>query len=361
MPDAAMPPLEDAPALSRFEFWPGWLFYLPMWPVILGLAIRHRGLRLPLLANPAIPAGGLVGESKSAAFAALTGPERATLAPYATLARSGRAAAQLARAEAAMAAAGIGYPVVAKPDLGCRGAGVRPVRDAGELLAYLHGFPEGETAILQQLVAAEGEAGVFYVRKPGAAQGRIVSLTLKYFPQVTGDGRATIEDLILGDPRAGRVARLYLPRFAGRLDEVPRPGERVRLVFAGNHSKGAIFRDGGAHVTEALERRFDAIADSIPGFHFGRFDVRFDDFAAFRAGRGFTIVEFNGAGAESTHIWDGRMSLLRAWGTLARQYALLFAIGAANRRLGHRPEGLLALLGRWRRERRATKRYPLTA
>jgi hypothetical protein len=132
------------------------------------------------------------------------------------------------------------------------------------------------------------------------------------------------------------------------------------LVFAGNHCRGAIFRDGSAHATEALAARFDRIADCIPGFHFGRFDVRFADFDAFRKGRGFTIVEFNGAGAETTHIWDSRITLREAWSSLARQYALLFAIGAANRRLGHRPEGLRALLARWRRERRATKRYPLT-
>ncbi|MBO9711688.1 hypothetical protein [Sphingomonas sp.] len=356
-----MPPLEPAPPLSRFEFWPGWIFYLPIWGLVIGLAIRHRGLRLPLLANPALPAGGLVGESKSEAFAALSGPERDVLAPYATLLRCGNAGVQVAVAEAAMAAAGIGYPVVAKPDLGCRGAGVRPVRDRAELLAYLHGFPRGETLILQRLAVGAGEAGVFYVREPGRRQGGILSLTLKYFPEIIGDGRATIETLIRRDPRAGQVARLYLPRFAGRLGEVPASGERVPLVFAGNHSKGAIFRDGRGFVTEALVTRFDAIADSIPGFHFGRFDVRFADFAAFRGGQGFTIVEFNGAGAEATHIWDSRMTLFGAWKTLARQMALLFAIGAANRRLGHRPEGWRMLIARWRRERRATKRYPLTA
>lgn len=361
MPARAMPPLEEGARLSWFEFLPGWIFYLPMWLWIAALAIRHRGVRLPLVANPGIPAGGLVGESKLAALAALDGPERGAVARWTGLARLGSAAVQIAEAERAMALAGFSYPAVAKPDLGCRGAGVRPVRDATELAAYLEGFPEGEALVLQQLVEASGEAGVFYVRAPGAAQGRIVSLTLKYFPEVRGDGRSTIEALIRRDPRAGRLAHLYLPRFAGRLGEVPRFGERIRLVFAGNHCRGAIFRDGGAHVTEALERRFDAIADSIRGFHFGRFDVRFDDFAEFRRGRGFAIVEFNGAGAEATHIWDGRARLRDAWASLARQYAALFAIGAANRRLGHRPESLFALLVRWRREKRAVRRYPLTA
>jgi hypothetical protein len=356
-----MPPLEEAPVLSRFEFWPASAFYLPLWPWIAWLAVRHRGLRLPLLANPGIPAGGLVGEAKSQVFAALGGAERATLAPYTTLDRAGAAISQLPAAEAAMALAGLSYPIVAKPDLGCRGAGVRPVRNAAELLAYLEGFPAGERLILQQLVDAEGEAGVFYVRRPGDRHGRIVSLTLKYFPHVTGDGEATIAQLIRRDPRAGRVPHLYLPRFADRLDQVPEPGERLRLVFAGNHCRGAIFRDGGAYVTEALTRRFDRIADCIDGFHFGRFDIRFADFAALRRGCGFTIIELNGAGAEATHIWDSRMTLRGAWAALMRQYALLFEIGAANRRRGHRAESLWRLLRRWRREKRAVARYPATA
>ena len=118
---------------------------------------------------------------------------------------------------------------------------------------------------------------------------------------------------------------------------MPRAGEAVRLAFAGSHSRGAIFRDGSHLVTPAMEARFDAIARALPEFWFGRFDVRFADFAQVRAGGDFTIVEVNGAGAESTHIWDRRTPLLGAWRDLMRQYRWLFEIGAANRARGHRP------------------------
>ena len=143
-----------------------------------------------------------------------------------------------------------------------------------------------------------------------------------------------------------------------------------RLVVAlrcdriGNSSMtfvGAIFRDGTALVTPAMEERFDAIARSIPEFWFGRFDVRFADFEALRRGEGFRIVELNGAGAESTHIWDSRTRLRDAYATLFRQYAALWRIGAENRRRGFRPESWRAFLARRRREREATARYPATA
>ncbi len=358
----AMPPLDPAPVVSRFEFWPAWRFYPPVWAWLVLLAIRHRGLRLPLLANPSFPAGGLVGESKSQILDLVGGDARQWVAPYIAFDRGEDDAATAAtRARAAMTAAGLSLPVVAKPDLGCRGAGVRPVRDGDQLVAYLAAFPAGHRLLLQQMVDVEGEAGVFYVRPPGAAQGHIFSLTLKHFPHVVGDGRSTLRALILADPRAGPLHHLYFHRHPDRLDLIVAAGERVRLAFAGSHSRGAIFRDGARHITPELTARFDQIARAIPEFHFGRFDVRFGDFAAFQRGEGFRIVEVNGAGAEATHIWDSRMRLRDAYRVLFTQFRWLFAIGAANRRRGFRPDRWRDFIRLWQLERRLVRLYPPTA
>lgn len=357
-----MPPLEQAPPLSRFEFWsPRW-FYLPVWAWSLLLMVRHRGIRLPLIANPGLPASGLVGESKSTVLTSAGEEARRWIAPFTTYRRrAGPPAVAATEAMAALDRAGLALPIVAKPDLGCRGAGVRPIRSAAELAAYLTGFPENQDVVLQRLIDVEGEAGVFYVREPGAPMGRIFSLTLKHFPHVVGDGRATLRELILADPRAGRLPHLYLSRHLARLENVVPDGERVRLAFAGSHSRGAIFRDGAKHVTEALTRRFDTIARDIPEFWFGRFDVRFGDFEAFLRGEDLTIVEINGAGAEATHIWDSRTRLRDAYRTLFQQFGLLWAIGAANHRRGFRPEPWRTFLNRWLTERRLVQTYPPTA
>lgn len=359
---AAMPPLDPAPPLSRFEFWSPGLFYLPVWAWVLWLSLRYRGIRLPLIANPGFAASGLVGESKADILDSFGALARAWVADYIAFARGDDAPDAAAdRALAETARAGIAFPFVAKPDLGCRGAGVRPVRNRAELEAYLAGFPLGQRVVLQRMVDVEGEAGVFYVRRAGQAQGEIFSLTLKHFPSVTGDGRRTLEQLIMADPRAGQLPHLYLHRHRERLDTVIPAGERVRLAFAGSHSRGAIFRNGARHVTEAMRARFDAIARDIPGFRFGRFDVRFADFEAFRAGQGFTIVECNGAGAEATHIWDSRTRLRDAYRTLFEQFAILWAIGAENRRAGLRPQSWRSFLREWQAERNLTDLYPPTA
>lgn len=365
-PHAGMPPLDqDGAPLSFFEFWPMWAFYPPVMLYAGWLMLRHRGVLLPTAANPSFPGGGFYGESKAQILALLRTHVPQWTAPFISVERPGAASAGSVAAEAdaalaALAAAGLALPVVAKPDLGCRGAGVQLIRSAERLQAYLAAFPAGARLLLQRLVPFDGEAGIFYCRQPGQAHGRIVSITLKYFPHVTGDGTRTLRELIEGDPRAGRLSHLYLRRHGARLDTVPLAGEPVRLAFAGSHSRGAIFRNGTHLVTPAMEAAFDAIAQRLPEFHFGRFDVRFERFADVQQGHGFTILELNGAGAESTHIWDRRTGLLQAWRDLMRQYRWLFEIGAANRRRGHRPMAWRAFAEAYRREKALTPHYPAT-
>lgn len=370
-PHQGMPPLDESGApLSFFEFWPMWAFYPPVVLYVLWLMLRYRGILLPTVANPSFPGGGFVGESKAEILHLARRHTPAWVAPFVTVDRAaageahGDADAMLdAQVQAALSSlqrAGIALPVVAKPDLGCRGAGVQLVRSVDRLRSYLAGFPRGARLLLQAYVPFEGEAGIFYCRRPGQSAGRIISITLKYFPHVYGDGRRTLRQLILDDPRAGRLAHLYLGRHAARLDEVPAAGQAIRLAFAGSHSRGAIFRNGNALVTPAMEARFDAIARSLPEFYFGRFDIRFADFAQVQAGEAFTIVQANGAGAESTHIWDRRTTLVQAWTDLMRQYRLLFQIGRANRDRGFKPLPW-SEFRRWhRREKELTPLYPAT-
>ena len=344
---------------SPFEFWPGWLFHAPIVAQWIALGIRHGSMSLPSAANPTITTGGLCGESKISILDQITGPAKDWLAPYTSFLTGAVAGDDLAVAESARLAAGLDYPLVAKPDIGCNGTGVRLVSTPEALAAYLAGFPRGARVVLQRLVTDEGEAGIFYIREPHEARGRITSVTLKASPAVTGDGRSTLEELVRADPRAGRVPHLYLPRLAGRLHEVPAAGQRVRLVFVGNHCKGATFRDGANQVTEALTARIEQLARAIPDFHFGRFDLRFSSLAALRRGEGFSIIEVNGVGSEATHIWDPQTRLRDAYAVQFAHYAAAFRIGRANRALGHKPCGVMELWRAWRLQTRLLNSYPM--
>jgi hypothetical protein len=363
-PHQGMPPFDaGGKPLSFFEFWPMWAFYPPVMLYAAWLMLRHRSVLLPTVANPSFPGGGFFGESKAEILALAMRHVPEWVAPFVRIQRPAQphdAHAECETALSTLTAAGLALPVVAKPDLGCRGAGVKLMRSPADVLAYLQDFPAGATLLLQELVPFEGEAGIFYCRRPGHAQGRIVSITLKYFPHVIGDGTRTLRQLILDDPRAGKLQHLYLKRHVARLHDVPPPGQAIRLAFAGSHSRGAIFRNGTALVTPQMEAAFETIAQRLPEFHFGRFDVRFADFAQVQRGTGFTIVEINGAGAESTHIWDRHTGLLQAWRDLMRQYRWLFEIGAANRTRGFQVMRWGDFVRDYKREKLLTPLYPMT-
>lgn len=358
-PHKGMPSFDDTgPPVSYFEFWPQHRFYPPLILYWAWLSLRNGGMTLPTIANPTFPLGGWIGESKAEIFAAAGTYARSFIAPWCAVRKSSTLSPETALALAAKA--GIHLPCIAKPDMGCRGVGVRRIRSAEELRSYIAGYPDNETIILQQLIDHEAEAGIFYVRKPSEKQGRIISVTLKYFPYVHGDGTSTLEQLILKDRRAGKLAHIYLPRHSSRLDWVVPAGQPFRIAYAGSHSRGTIFRNGNSLVTPQMTEAFDRIARDIPEFHFGRFDVRFQDIAQLQQGEGFTIVEVNGAGAEATHVWDRNTTLWQAYRALMQQYRLLWEIGAENARRGFKPASLGVLVEAYRKETKLWAEYPMT-
>ncbi|MBV8526647.1 MAG: D-alanine--D-alanine ligase [Acetobacteraceae bacterium] len=347
-------------ALSFFEFWPSWLFYTPAVTHWVLLGLRHGAQFLPALANPHIEYGGFAGESKSSILDQVSGPARDLLARYAVMSTDPKEPrADLEVAMATMAQAGLNFPLVAKPDIGCNGTGVRLIQRQADLVRYFDEFPRGPRVLLQELIPNEGEAGLFYIREPGATEGRITSITLKHAPYVVGDGRTNLRELILADERAGRVPHLYLPRLQGRLDTVPAQGERVRLVFAGNHCKGSIFEDGGAYSSAAMTEAIDRLARALPDFHFGRIDVRYESIAALRRGTGFRVIEINGVTSEPTHIWDPETRLIDAWRSQIFHYGAAFRIGRANRARGFKPPSIPFMLRALHKQRRLLASYPM--
>lgn len=62
----------------------------------------------------------------------------------------------------------------------------------------------------------------------------------------------------------------------------------------------------------------------------------------------------------STHIWDRKTSLVKAWADLMRQYRWLFQIGRANRDRGFKPSSLSEFRRAYRREKELTPLYPPT-
>lgn len=324
-----------APPLSSFELWPAPLFYFPVGLYYLWLSVRYRGLTLPTAANPSVYSGGMIGESKSQILDLVPEPYRSIVCRYVRIERTEWSPeSQATEAQSILGGAGLDYPCVAKPDIGQRGTGVRLIRNEVDLVRYLDAFPLGHSLILQEFAEGPFEAGILYYRVPGATSGEIFSVTLKEFPWIEGDGRRSLRELILADPRARFFTHVYFERFRDQLDRILDQGDRLPLVFAGNHCQGAVFRRGDFLITEALRQKLDVLFSAMPDFYFGRLDVRCRDLEELAAGRGFQVLEINGAGSEATHIWDPDTRLTDAYGTLFKQYNILFRIGSINRARG---------------------------
>src|SRR5262249_41647366 len=119
--------------LWRWEFWPMWVFYAPVAIWTTWLALRHRGFPTLSAANPGIPDGGIVGESKFEILSRL--PAEWTI-PSALLQR-GAVLERMTRLRKVIEAKGWVFPLVLKPDVGQRGTGVRLARSLEEAAGYL--------------------------------------------------------------------------------------------------------------------------------------------------------------------------------------------------------------------------------
>jgi membrane protein DedA with SNARE-associated domain/pimeloyl-ACP methyl ester carboxylesterase len=326
----------------RWEFWPPYVFYLPVICYIARLVLKHGSITLFTAANPGIPGGGFIGESKADILKNL---EQAGeyLPRWKLIEGSQCVEARLEQAKSFITRQGSGFPVVLKPDVGQRGTGVAVVNSEKELEQYLLNIKVN--TLIQEYVSGE-EFGVFYYRYPDQARGRIFAITEKQFPFVNGDGTRTLEQLILGDKRAVCMARYFLKKHAADLWKVPGEGERIQLVELGTHCRGAVFLDGGWVWTRELEETIDRISRSFEGFYFGRFDIRTPDINDLRNGRNFKVIELNGVTSEATSIYDPQNSVLTAYRILFEQWRIAYEIGGQNRARGVKATPLMTLV-RW--------------
>ncbi len=346
---------------SYFEFWPSWIIYSPVVLQWLWLSLRYRSLTLPLIANPDIPLAGMVGGSKHQLMAQASGACKEALLPWVAHTKSAAALAQqLDELLTAVQAQNIHLPFVCKPDMGCRGAGVKLIHNKEQLADVLKAYPVGAVLVCQRLAQFEPEVGVFYVRHPDKPQGKIESLTIKHTPFVTGDGHHTIGELVALDVRAGQLLHLYQDRNLQQWNTVLPAGTTHKLLFSASHCRGAVFEDARSLITPELTTRLNEIMSCLPNFYYGRLDVKFKDIESLQKGKSLEIVEINGASSESIHIWDKDAKLSDAIKTLLWQYRTLFKIGAFHRNAGLTPPGIRKLISHWQLERQLTRFYPET-
>ena len=337
--------------LRHWEFWPMWAFYPPLALYILWQGLRRGSLTAFTAINPAMPLGGLLGESKSDILDGLAGIGEAL--PTWRRLPIGRPEERVAALHRFLEAENLDFPIVLKPDTGERGRGVAVARSETDAATFFEATPG--PALAQEHVAGE-EYGVFWARHPGRRDGHTFSITHKVRPTVTGDGTSSLERLILDDPRAVAIVHIYRREHPEAASRVPAAGERVELTEVGAHSRGTIFLDANDLHTPELEQTMNAICAAYGGFDFGRFDVRVPSAEALQRGEGLRVLEVNGVTSEATHMYDPRYGFFAAHAILRRQWKLAFDLAAERIARGGRPARLRRILRAVRAERRARRR-----
>ncbi|MGH1364699.1 MAG: alpha/beta fold hydrolase [Calditrichia bacterium] len=325
---------------TNWEFWPPYFFYPPLIVYLIYLGIRHRSFTLFTAVNPAMPASGFVGESKSDILAGLS-ENNDCIADFKLIEDGLKRAEKLRAITEFQSGLSPIWPVVLKPDTGERGSGVTIAKNMLELERFID---QTKVNFIVQKYVSGVEFGVFYYRYPNEKSGQIFSITDKQFITVRGNGKNTLEELILLDERAVCMAAFHLDKHAQLLYEVPSAGEEIPLVELGTHSKGALFLDGSRINTPALLKKIDENSQGYEGFYFGRYDIRAETEEDFRNGINLKIIELNGVTSEATHIYDPKNSVFDAYRILAEQWRIAFEIGRQNKERGEKPVGLISLL-----------------
>jgi hypothetical protein len=123
-------------------------------------------------------------------------------------------------------------------------------------------------------------------------------------------------------------------KHAGRLAQVLGEGERYCLSPALNLSRGGRLVSLEHEKDERLVNIFDGLSRAAGRFYYGRFDVKCNSIEELKQGRNFSILEYNGSGAEPHHVYGNRYSLWQACSILVAHWNILCMISLKNHRAG---------------------------
>jgi hypothetical protein len=312
--------------VMHFEYWPYLVFYFPMFFYGIYLAIRSGAAMYFSSANPGMKYGGVMGESKMKVLGRI--PE--AFVPVTIKFSRGASAKQVIQK---IKDRRLDFPFIVKPDQGERGRCVELIENHEGLEHYLQRL--NEDFLVQEYIDHPLEFGVLYYRHPDSETGRISSVSRKEFLVVEGDGEQSLGAILEVHPRAmGRLAYIK-EKYGNRWDQVLPAGASCLVEPIGNHNRGTAFLAANELINSELIRVFDGIAKSIPGYCYGRFDLKVTSLEDLYAGRNIKILELNGVSSEPAHIYNPGNTLFSAYRDVIRHMKIIYDIARANYKRGY--------------------------
>jgi len=314
--------------ITNWEAWPFKLIYAPITPVWLYYIIKSGAVWFFTPSNPKLTFGGMEGEPKK---------EMYDLLPKALYPTTFNAlpSEDFNLVLERLQQSGIAYPLIAKPEVGGQGVLFRKVDSEKELLQYHANVPV--EYIIQQMVHYPMEVSVFYIRHPKDEKGTVTGFLHKIPLQITGDGKHTLEELVLEHPKGKKRTTELKNKHQQFWDTIVPEGQKYILSYAANHNRGARFVDLKEHIDDKLVGIFDKISIDINDFFYGRYDILCTNVEDLKNGKNFSILEYNGCGAEPNHFYDTGYTLIRAYKEILKHWKALYQICKYNSHQGIEP------------------------
>ncbi len=310
---------------SHWEYWSSTIIYLPLMPVLFYRMAKARSMFVFNAVNPGIENGGFTMESKWK----IQDTANSNLFPKTLLVHPKDSFKSILPG----VKSNFYFPVITKPDIGGKGRGVVIIENAEDLENYHYNCPI--PYLIQEKINYPLEVGIFYVRMPYEATGKITGIVQKEFIKLIGDGFSSVLKLIDSSPRYYLQSEVLQDLLSAEfINRIPVKGEIVSVLDIGNHARGSMFLDVSDRSTKALTTVMDELAGKFEGFYFGRFDIRYQSWEELEKGEHFSVIELNGSGSEPTHIYDSAHSIFHAWKVILTHWKLLFKIGQINNERG---------------------------
>ncbi|WP_111709245.1 ATP-grasp domain-containing protein [Lutibacter citreus] len=312
---------------NNWEFWPSYMFYIPILPYAIYLAIKARNLVFYSATNPSINHSGNGSESKFKTLNLIPNE----FIPISIFIKKKE---DLNWVLNEISIKKLTFPLIIKPDIGFRGLLVKQLHSKKDLQNYLLKY-NCIDLILQEFIDFKNECGIFYYRIPNEKNGAISSITLKKFLTVIGDGSSNLEKLIKEDKRAFHYYDFLKELHHKDFKNIPNKNTNIQLNVIGNHSKGTQFINGNHLISKDLNKIIDQFMKQIPDFYYGRLDLKFNSFENLIKKNEFKVLEINGIISEPTHIYDSTsINYFNALKSLKLHWGIIYKIAVNNNKNG---------------------------
>jgi len=307
--------------LTHWETWHHHAKYIPLLPAWLWYCLKSRSLWFFTSSNPTLTFGGMEGESKEEMYKQLppgTFPNSIYISPTCSFDEL------MIKVEVN----NLKYPFAVKPNVGMMGFMFRKIESAEDLRKYHNKIPVNY--VIQDMVEYPIEVSVFYYRLPNERKGTISGFIMKESPVVIGDGHSTLWELIQNYPGVRFKLDKMRSQHGKKLNDIIPMNEKYLLSNASNRSQGGKLTGLQHEIDDKLLQFFDEISHYSGHFYYGRYDIKCTSVADLKEGKNYSILEYNGSGSGTQHVYGNGNSLFQAFRVILQHWKMLYKISKYN-------------------------------